>query len=139
MTVPFKKKLSYLWERVSHKDRIYSHVFEKDVKAGVTGKPNYYMPAKSQLWLKATKVEGSDSSFKVSLCHYYTFLNANGKKISSDQNYYEELPCHGLVGNRKKIETFIKDWEAQQLKTKSTSPATKQPFKGFVKNKLTNS
>ena len=134
--VPFKSKLSYAWARIARENRIYSHVLEQRGTAGVTGLPDERINTKTYLWIKATQIQGSPETFKADLCSYYTFAKPNWKSVR-DQRSYEELPFNGAF-TKEEINKLVKAWEAEGLKNRDMTPTTKQPFKAFIKTKLTN-
>lgn len=132
MSVPFKSKLAYAWERFTHKDRIYSHVIEQRGTAGVIGHPDKHINTKSYLWLKATKIEGSSDSFKLDLCQNFLYARPNWEPIRDDQNWYREFP-HSGVYSREQAEKLVKNWEAKTLESENTFPTVQQPFKAYAK------
>jgi hypothetical protein len=137
MSIPFKSKLAYAWARATHKDRLYSHVFEEKVSVPVyvelhDGYGDYtngdiagYTDSKISRWLKAVPMEGAKSG-QFLLIH------------ESFQSYPHTYTTKQLGGvyTQDQVLGVIKAWEEKQLKAKNMLASRKQPFKAFIKTSL---
>ncbi len=84
--IPLKNKLAYAWERTTHKDRLYSRVFEQRINAGVIGHADTYINKKHFFWLKATKIEGPGDFYKVDLTRRGIFARPDWKNMKTQRS-----------------------------------------------------
>ncbi len=141
MSVPFKKKLSYAWARVTHRDRLYSHVFEDKSSFEKVGerfnfvggaynafqKYTYNVLETHNNWLIAKPIKGEKDAFRIYNCSY--------TKYSSDyKKNYSETSLPGVY-NREAALEYIKTQEKTWLDSKKL-PTQKQPFSKKVGSEL---
>jgi hypothetical protein len=138
MSVSLKSRLSYAWARATHKDRIYTHVFEKHLSIPVHGEFSdaligYDRGTLSQ-WYKAVPLDSRQADqFLIFGARYQK--NLSGLSIGGK---YRETQLTG-VWTRKQVEECFKKWEADQIKLapEGVAPTLKQPFKAYIKTSLT--
>lgn len=138
MSVPLKSKLSYAWARATRKDRLYSHVFENKISVPVydelhdgygdytTGKIEGYVDSKVSQWLKAAPMEGGKSNqYLITKEEYSPYPVSHTSSRYSGVYTYDQA------------QRVIKAWESEQMKAENVLPSRKQPFKAYIKTRLT--
>ena len=135
MSVPLKSKLSYIWARATHKDRIYSHVFEKKVSIPVFAEFSDdiigYDRGTVSAWLKAVPLEGQTNQFLISTASYQR--NLSGVSLGGK---YKENQSSGVYSSEQ-VQAMFEKWETEQLKLRDVLPTPRQPFKSYIRTKLT--
>lgn len=139
-SVPFKKKLSYLFAVAAGKDRISSHVFaendivpiQKEFGRGIA----YHAHATDTLWIEAKPFNGQKDQFQITHCRYHQ-VHASGV---SNKRQFITATLHmkkdgRSVFTRAEALSIIADYE-KTFAAKEMLPVAKQPFKRHIKTSL---